>query len=262
MGEKPSTSVLLDFALDAAWQAGRITLGYYQTNLDADRKADNTSVTIADRLAEQKLRQLIQEKWPEHGIIGEEYGDMNPGAEFIWTIDPIDGTRSFISGVPLYSTLIALLDGERSLVGVVHFPALNETIYAVRGEGCYWNGRRVHVSQVDRLEDAVLLISGLNHFTRAEQVKAWQRLVDATYAQRTWGDAYGYALVASGRAEIMVDPAMHLWDCGPLQVIMEEAGGSFTDWRGNATIHAGESIATNAALFGPVMELVARATAQ
>ncbi len=260
MSETPSTRTLLEFALDAAWQAGRITLGYYQTNMAADRKADNSMVTIADKLAEQKLRQLIEERWPDHGIIGEEYGDSNSDAPYTWTIDPIDGTRSFVSGVPLFSTLVALLDGNRPLVGVIHLPALNETIYAARGDGCYWNGRRVHVSSIDKLEDAMLLISGLNHFTSAEQVEGWQKLIDATYAQRTWGDAYGYALVASGRAEIMVDPAMHLWDCGPMQVILEEAGGHFTDWRGNATIHAGESIVTNEALFEPVMELIGQPT--
>lgn len=251
-----STKEILEFALDTAWQAGRITLGYFQTELATERKADNSAVTIADRQAEQRIRQLIQQHWPDHGIIGEEYGNLNADAEYTWTVDPIDGTRSFISGVPLYSTLLALLDGERPLVGVAHFPALNETIYAVRGEGCYWNGRRARVSSIDKLEDAMLLTSGLDYFQNQVKADAWRRMMDVTHAQRTWGDAYGYILVATGRAEIMVDPGMHLWDTGPLQVILEEAGGTFTDWRGNATIHAGESIGTNGALFEQVMDLV------
>lgn len=251
-----SSDEVLEFALDAAWQAGRITLGYFQTGVDSERKADNTAVTVADRLSEQRIRQLIQERWPDHGIVGEEYGTLHTDSKYTWTIDPIDGTLSFLSGVPLYSTLLALLDGQRPLLGVAHFPALNETVYAVRGKGCFWNGRRARVSSVKKMEDAMLLISGLDHFQDAKQAQAWRRMVEATYAQRTWGDAYGYALVATGRAEIMVDPAMSLWDSGPLQVIMEEAGGTLTDWKGKATIHAGESIATNGQLFEQVMALI------
>lgn len=252
--DSTSTDSLLQFALDAVWQAGRITLGYFQTQISTERKSDNTAVTIADKQAEEKIRQLILNRWPDHGIIGEEYGNINPDAKLKWIIDPIDGTRSFICGVPLYSTLLALLDGERAILGIIHLPALNETVYAVRGQGCYWNGRRVHVSNVDRLGNAALLISGLDHFQTQVQAEGWQRLVDSTYTQRTWGDAYGYALVATGRAEIMVDPAMHLWDSGPMQVILEESGGTFTDWKGNPTIHAGESIATNGKLFQQVMD--------
>lgn len=247
---------LLEFALDAAWQAGRITLGYFQTQLQAERKADNTPVTAADRAAERKLRELIGRHWPEHGILGEEYGRSATDSPYTWVIDPIDGTKSFVSGVPLYSTLLALTDGERPLLGVAYFPALGETIYAMRGGGCYWNGRRARVSQVDKLKDAVLLVSGLNYFGMKES--AWQQLVRATYFQRTWGDAYGYLLVATGRAEIMLDPAMALWDSAPLQVIMEEAGGTFTDWQGNATIHGGESIGTNGVLFDQVMAITTR----
>lgn len=244
----------LEFALDAAWQAGRITLGHFQTGVTAERKADNTPVTIADREAEQKLRDLIGHYWPTHGILGEEYGHSPAkNSRYTWLLDPIDGTKSFVSGVPLYATLIALTDGDKALLGVVHLPALNETIYAVRDGGCYWNGRTAHVSRVTRLEDAVLLTSEISYAEHRPKEPAWQRLVDATYIQRTWGDAYGYSLVATGRADIMIDPVMGLWDCGPLQVIMEEAGGTFTDWQGNPTIHAGEAIATNGALLSEVI---------
>ena len=254
--KQPTNQDLLQFALDAAWQAGRITLGHFQTDVRADRKVDNTPVTITDRQAELKIRELITKYWPDHGIHGEEYGRSPSNSPYTWVVDPIDGTKSFVSGVPLYGTLLALLDGERALLGVAHFPALNETVYAVRGEGCFWNGRRTQVSAVNKLDDALLLISGLDHFQTAAQEAAWQRLVAATYTQRTWGDAYGYFLVATGRAEIMVDPAMHPWDCGPLQVIMEEAGGTFTDWQGQPTIHVEESIATNGHLFEQVMGLI------
>lgn len=254
----PSLDSLLAFALDAAWQAGRVTLGHYQTGLAAERKADNSPVTLADRQAEQKLRDLITTHWPDHALIGEEYGQQ-PGRSdsgYTWIIDPIDGTKSFISGVPFYAVLLALVKDEQPLLGVINFPALNEMVYARRGGGCFWNGRPARVSSVARLADAVLLASDLDTFARFNRQEAFQRLIDATYFQRTWGDAYGYALVATGRAEVMLDPVMALWDCGPLQVILEEAGGTFTDWRGTPTIFGGEAVATNGALFEPVMELI------
>lgn len=247
----------LDFALDAAWQAGRITLGYFQSGVVAERKADNTPVTIADRLAEQKLRELIGRFWPTHGIVGEEFG-RSPAHDspYTWILDPIDGTKSFVCGVPIYATLLALTDGEQALVGIAHFPALNETVYAVRGSGCFWNGRRARVSQVSQLQDAVLLSSDINYAQYPAKERAWHHLIKTTYIQRTWGDAYGYTLVATGRAEIMLDPVMALWDCAPLQVILEEAGGTFTDWNGRPTIHAGESIATNGLLLPEVLDIV------
>jgi len=252
----PSTRSLLEFAIDAAWQAGRLTLGYFQTGIAADRKSDNTPVTAAERQAEQKLRELIARAWPDHGVIGEEFGAQPGPSGLTWILDPIDGTKSFVHGVPLYANLVALVDAQGPLVGVANFPALGEMVYAARGEGCYWNGRRAHVSAVETLRDAVLLTSELDGFAPRGKETAWQRLIAATALQRTWGDAYGYALVATGRAEIMVDPAMEVWDCGPLQVILEEAGGAFTDWRGTPTIHGREAIATNGLLHQAVLDLV------
>jgi histidinol phosphatase-like enzyme (inositol monophosphatase family) len=248
---------MLEFAVNAAWQAGRLTLAHFHTDFVPDIKADNTPVTDADRSAEQKLRELINRYWPDHGIIGEEYGRQPGKSTLTWILDPIDGTKSFVHGVPLYAVLLALVDGEGNppLLGVAHFPALNETVFAGRGEGCYWNGRRARVSSVAELKQAVLVASELDTFVPHGKAAAWERLVAGTSMQRTWGDAYGYALVATGRAEIMVDPVMALWDCAPHQVILEEAGGTFTDWRGNPTIYGGESIATNGVLFQDVMEL-------
>jgi histidinol-phosphatase len=253
---QPNPQTLLEFAIDAAWRAGRSTLNLYETGAAAERKSDNTPVTQADKQAEQILREMITNYWPDHGIIGEEYGHVNSDAQYCWIVDPIDGTKSFVSGVPLYSTLLALTDGDEALLGVVYFPALDDMIYALRGEGCYWNGRRARVSDQKNMTDAVLLTSELKYFQPSGRFEAWQRLIDKTYIQRTWGDAYGYFLVATGRADIMVDPAMHLWDCGPLQVIMEEAGGTFTDWKGKATIHGYESVATNGHLFEEVMQII------
>ena len=247
---------LLEFAVDAAWQADRITLGYYQTAMPVELKADHSPVTVADRQAEALLRELIGHYWPDHGIVGEELG-RRPGASgATWILDPIDGTRSFVHGVPLYATLVALtVDGE-PVLGVAHFPALHETVYAGPGLGCYWDGRRAHTSAVADLGEAVLSISDIVSCEKYGKGASWQRLLAACGTRRTWGDAYGYALVATGRAEVMVDPIMELWDAGPLQVILEEAGGTFTDWQGNPTIYAHEGVATNGALFEPVMKLI------
>ncbi|HRN66870.1 MAG TPA: histidinol-phosphatase [Promineifilum sp.] len=256
---EPTLDELLNFALDAAWQAGRVTLGYFQTGTQVERKADNTPVTIADREAEQTLRRLITERWPGHALIGEEYGRAagNAGdSGYTWIIDPIDGTKSFVQGVPFYAVLLALVKDDQPLLGVMYFPALNEIVYAARGRGCYWNGRPAHVSTVADLKDAVLLASDLDTFARFGREHSFQRLIDATYIQRTWGDAYGYALIATGRAEVMVDPVMEVWDCGPLQVILEEAGGTFTDWKGTPTIFNREAVATNGVLFDRVMAII------
>jgi histidinol phosphatase-like enzyme (inositol monophosphatase family) len=247
---------LLDFALDAAWQAGRITLGYFQTQVQVERKSDYSPVTIADRESEKKLRTLISDAWPDHGILGEEFGTTDAAADFTWIIDPIDGTKSFVQGVPLYAVLVALTERKQPVIGVAHFPALNETVYAARGLGCFWNGRRAWVSQVRALQDAVLLGSEVVVRDNPAHADGWQRLVNGTYIQRTWGDAYGYALVATGRAEVMVDSEVKVWDCAPFQVILEEAGGTFTDWSGTPTVYAGESIATNGLLLEQVLALV------
>lgn len=251
-----SLTNFLDFALDAAWQAGRVTLSHFQTGVAVQKKADNTPLTIADQQAEQKLRHLIGQYWPEHNIIGEEYGRSQTNSPYTWVLDPIDGTRSFICGVPLYANLVALLKDNEPILGVINLPALNEMVYAVRGGGCFWNGRPAHVSTTSKLEDAIILCSELNTFAQFGRAAAWQKLRAASGEQRTWGDAYGYTLVATGRADVMVDPIMSLWDTAPMQVIMEEAGGTFTDWQGKPTIHNKESIATNKHLLQDVLDLL------
>lgn len=244
----------LEFALDAVWQAGRLTLRYYQTGVGVERKNDNSPVTEADKQAEQLLRGLIHKYYPDHGIVGEEFGREESKNGLYWTVDPIDGTKSFICGVPFYSNLLALVDENgRSVVGVVNFPALGDTMYAAQGSGAYWNGRRAHVSSESRLENAVLLTSDLLGYGDGQG--RFDKLINSTFIQRTWGDAYGYMLVATGRAEIMIDPRMWLWDCGPLQVILEEAGGTFTDWNGTPTIHAIRTVATNKALYDTVLSI-------
>jgi histidinol-phosphatase len=253
MSREDSLSHLLDFAVDAAWQAGKITLEYFQTNIDVNRKADLSPVTIADRRTEEKLRELIQKHFPDHGILGEEFGEVKGPSNYRWIIDPIDGTNSYIQGVGFYGVLLGLEDGPDSVLGVANFPALNEMVYAARGEGCHWNGRRARVSQISALAEALLLTTDIGALYQHGRGPSSEKLAAATRMQRTWGDCYGHILVATGRAEIMLDPILSLWDCAALLPILEEAGGTFTDWNGRATIHGGNGISTNGLLFEQVM---------
>ncbi|MDQ4076773.1 MAG: histidinol-phosphatase [Chloroflexota bacterium] len=247
----------LDFAIDAAWQAGRLTLQYFQAAFDVEWKGDDSPVTVADRGAEELLRRLIEEKYPDHAIVGEEFGeDYREDATFRWILDPIDGTRSFIHGVPLYAVLVGLeVEGEM-VVGVANFPGLNELVAAATGQGCRWNGRPCRVSQVERLSEALVCFTDAANFAAYNRAEVWERLAGALHTQRGWGDAYGHVLVATGRAEAMLDPIMSVWDCAALLPILQEAGGTFTDWEGNTTAYAGEAISTNGRVLKEILELV------
>ncbi len=250
---------LLDFAKQTAYEAGQITLGYFQTGVQADWKADDSPVTIADRKAEEHIRAKIAQAYPDHAIVGEEFGESGTQDQsHRWFIDPIDGTKSFIHGVPLYGVLLGLEIFGRIEVGVAHFPALNEMIAAASGLGCQWNGRPAFVSQQTDLAASVVTHIDTASFARVSSAKgkAWQKLQDASYYNAGWCDAYGYALVATGRAEIALDPIMNAWDCGPFAVILREAGGYFGDWHGNETIHAQEALATNLHLKPQVISLL------
>jgi myo-inositol-1(or 4)-monophosphatase len=247
----------LEFAIETAWQAGRLTLGYFQTGILPDFKGDFTPVTIADQEAETLIRGRIEKQFPGHAIVGEEHGTAEKeGASHRWFIDPIDGTRSFVRGVPMYGVLIGLeIEGEIQ-VGVAHFPALGEMLAAAKGMGCRWNGRPARVSDVSRLEDGLLALSNLASFARHGRAKAWERLHKTAGHCAGWSDAYGYMLVATGRAELMLDPIMSVWDCGPFPVILQEAGGYFGDWQGNPTIYANEAMATTGELLPQVLALI------
>jgi myo-inositol-1(or 4)-monophosphatase len=245
----------LDFATETAYLAGRLTLGYYQTGFAVATKDDDTPVTAADRQAEEIIRRRIAARYPEHAIVGEEYGEQ-AGDGHRWLIDPIDGTKAFARGVPLYAVLIGLEMAGRIEVGAAYFPALDEMLCAASGQGCYWNGRAARVSPIDTLAAATLSFTDVASFARHGRAAAFARLQAACYDRRGWSDAYGYLLVATGRLELMLDPVMKPWDCGPFPVIMREAGGYFGDWAGNETIYAQEGLATTRALLPEVLRLI------
>ncbi len=247
----------LQFITETAYRAGRLTLGYFQTGVRPDYKADDTPVTVADRLSEEYIRRQIEARYPTHAIVGEEYGAKETaGASCRWLIDPIDGTKSFARGVPLYGVLLGLeIDGEVQ-AGAAYFPALDEMIAAATGLGCWWNGRRAHVSEVDSLKRATVTFTDPAAFAKYGREAAWQRLQAATYYRVGWSDAYGYLLVATGRVEISLDPVMNVWDCGPFPPILTEAGGYFGDWQGHVTVNTREALATTQALLPEVLRVL------
>lgn len=247
----------LAFITETAYLAGRLTLGYYQTGVHADSKADDSPVTAADRQAEMFIRRRIEERYPSHAIVGEEYGvTENADAAFRWFVDPIDGTKSFARGVPLYGVLLGLEIEGRVEAGAAYFPALDEMLAAATGLGCWWNGRRAHVSQESNLKRSTVAFPDPVSFGRSGKAEPWQRLQDATYYRAGWTDCFGYLLVATGRVEIMIDPVMSDWDCGPFPPIFQEAGGYFGDWQGHPTIHAHEALATTQTLLPEVLRVL------
>ncbi len=267
----PSASDLqsrLDLAVAAARGAGEVTLEFFRRDhLDVELKADDTPVTAGDRSAEQYLRQRIAEVFPQDGIFGEEF-DERPGTSgFRWILDPIDGTKSFIHGVPLYSTLVAVECEGESVLGVIRIPALDECVYAARGLGAWYvQGDRsptpARVSQHRPLSKALFVTSEVISFDQHGRRVAYDRLQSASRLTRTWGDGYGYLMVATGRADVMVDPIMAIWDAAPMLPILEEAGGTFCDWQGNRTYQAGEGIATNGLLLAEVLDCVSQCSAK
>lgn len=262
-------SPLLTFATDLAYRAGRITLGYFNTGIRPDYKPDDSPVTAADRAAEEFIRLEIEKHYPTHAILGEEFGEATrfsasesapqsapETASHRWIIDPIDGTKSFLRGVPLYGVLIGLeIDGQIK-VGAAYYPGTDEMLCAAEGLGAWWNGRRARVSDVASLERAYICYTNERNMVRQNRGAAWKRLNEAAYASRGWSDAYGYLCVATGRAEAMLDPIMNIWDCGPFPVIFKEAGGYFGSWDGREGHTHDEALACNAAIKDEILRLI------
>lgn len=242
------TENLLQAAAELARVMGDAALRHYRANLTVETKSDGSPVTVADRGAERVAREWLAARFPDDGILGEELGETSPAAKRRWIIDPIDGTKSFVRGVPLWGSLVAVAEGEHVLAGAISYPAVSETLAAAPGEGCWANGVRCRVSDVDSLEAATLLITDDRFPQHTGRKARYEVLAQRVAVARGWGDCYGYLLVATGRAEIMIDNLMNPWDAAPLVPIITEAGGVFTDWRGRATAFGGSAIATNAAL--------------
>jgi len=254
----------LVFAIEIARAAGRRTLEFFgRDNLRVEQKANNTPVTEADRAAEELLRARIERTFPDDGIVGEEFGSQEGTSGRRWILDPIDGTKSFERAVPLYGTLVALEVDGRVAAGVIHMPALGEEVHAAAGQGATWvtglrtsseRSRAARVSAIAEPQAACLCFTSPGGFDRVGDPEAPHRLSRRFGRTRGWGDCYGHLLVATGRVEAMVDPVLEIWDAAPLQIVVEEAGGRFTDREGRRGHTGGAGISTNGVLHRAVME--------
>ncbi len=249
---------VLEAALDAAREAGAIALRYFRSDVRVMRKADQTPVTQADQEAESAIVTRLRAAFPDVGFLGEEYGAQGHQARR-WIVDPIDGTKNFVRGIPYWATLLALEEEGEITLGVVHAPATGELYWARRGQGAWLDGVRLHVSAVDRLEDAMLVHSSLNLLRPLAGGRYWEgfvRLVDRTDRQRGFGDYLGYTFVLRGQAELMLEADLKPWDLAPLRILFEEAGGRFTDLEGRPTIYSGTALASNGRLHAEALALL------
>jgi histidinol-phosphatase len=238
---------------------GDVAMRHFRRGVRVETKGDGSPVTIADREAEQAARAWIEQRFAADGILGEEFGLVRADAPRRWVIDPIDGTKSFVRGVPLWGSMVAVCEGESVLAGAVCFPGgdARELVAAAPGQGCWHDGVRARVSDVASLDAATVLTTDERFLEHPAREAAWRRVSHAASVSRTWGDCYGYLLVATGRAEAMTDPRLAPWDAAPLVPIIEEAGGVFTSWAGKRTAFGGDAIATNAALATEVRRILA-----
>lgn len=256
-----ATNDRFEFAKKIAIEAGKLTLEYFQNpNVGFERKGDNTPVTVADREAEKMMRAAVEEKYSEDAIVGEEFGSKEGSNQWRWIFDPIDGTKSFISGVPLYGTMVGVEFESKCVIGVVYIPGLDEGVFAVTGQGAthYVKGenRTAKVSKTDSISDAIFVTSEAKSFLEHNVGGVYREMESAAYVTRTWGDCYGYLLVATGRADIMIDPELSIWDAAAVKPIIEEAGGRFLDWKGEPKIDSGNSFACNPSLIGHVQKVI------
>jgi histidinol-phosphatase len=253
----------LSFALACVDATDPIAVAAFRGELEATRKADGSFVTAADREVERVLRTRIADAYPGHGLVGEEYGATEGRADGErWYIDPIDGTHNFMRGLPLFATLLAVeRDGEIQ-AAVMSAPALGQRWYAARGSGAWTTGgpanpdrpRRLRVSSVDRLDAAQVLFRSLTDMRASRVAAGFERVVEGAWRERGFGDFWGYALVADGAAEAMLEQDLHPWDLAAPWIIVEEAGGRITDFDGRRSLARGEGFATNGILHGPILE--------
>jgi histidinol-phosphatase len=252
----PEWRARYEVAVEAAERAGQLALQYYDVGTAVEWKQDQSPVTVADREAEALLRATLLGKFPGDGFLGEESGDTPGSSGFRWIIDPVDGTRSFVRGVPLWGTLVGLEYKGEQIAGVAVVPALGHTYRALRGDGAYRGERRIRVSDVSTLTEAHLYYSSLRYFRKDDYEANFHRLEEQTERQRGFGDFYGFVLVAQGSGELMVDRGTHAWDLAAPQVIVEEAGGRMTAWDGKPDIWRPDVIASNGRLHDAALAVL------
>ena len=214
-------------------RAGEIQRRYFRSPVSVETKADQSPVTIADREAEAAMRELIAAACPGHGILGEEHGRERTDAEFVWVLDPIDGTKSFITGRPLFGTLIALAHRGRPVLGLIDQAILRERWVGQKGAASVWNGRPIAVRPCPRLGDAMLFATSPTMFAAGPEATVFARLQAGVRTPLFGGDCYAYGLLAMGFADLVVEAALQPYDFMALAPVIEGAGGTITDWRGD-----------------------------
>jgi histidinol phosphatase-like enzyme (inositol monophosphatase family) len=247
---------VLKSAIDAAQAAGEIALHYFRSNLTVETKADRTPVTRADRECETRIEEILSARFPDIGFLGEEHGERLGQRNARWIIDPIDGTKNFIRGIPFFATLIALEEEGEITAGVMYAPAINDLLYARKGQGAFANGRQVRVSEVHDLQNSMLIHGVLKDLKMRPCWPAFLRLVDATARQRGFGDALGHSVVICGQAEIVLEPEIKPWDVAATRILVTEAGGRFTDFAGSPSIYTGSAVVSNGRVHDEVVKIL------
>jgi histidinol-phosphatase len=248
----------LESAIAAAKAGGETALRHFRTGVTVERKHDRSPVTIADREAEQAAIAVLRGAFPDHGILGEEFGE-HAGAGARWIIDPIDGTKSFIRGIPFFATLVALEEDGDITTGAIYAPALDDLLYAQRGAGAFDKEGRLRVSSIDTLSRSMLVFGGAGMLRTRGYWPAYERLVDHSGRQRAYGDYFGYTFIARGQAEAMIDVDLKPWDLAAVKILIEEAGGRFTDFTGHSTAFGGSAIASNGLVHEEIRQLITKA---
>jgi histidinol-phosphatase len=247
---------VLNTAIEAAKAAGDIALRYFRTNLTVETKADLSPVTQADRECEAKIFEILISRFPDHGFFGEECGERPGRSGARWIVDPIDGTKNFVRGIPFFATLIALEEAGEVTAGVMYAPVMGELLYARRGAGTFANGHRVRVSQVARLRDGMLIHGGLKEMKQRSHWQPFLRLVEATSRQRGFGDALGHSVVICGHAEVALESAIQPWDVAATKILVTEAGGRFSDFDGLPSIYTGTAVISNGSVHDEVLQIL------
>lgn len=252
----PQLRRFLSVAKAAARKGGQRALQYFRKNVAVVKKVDRSPVTRADREAEQVIRGILQEAFPAHQLCGEEFGwDPNLRSDFKWWIDPVDGTRQFIRGLPFWGTLVALEHRGEVVAGVIHHPALDLTLWAAKGQGCHANGRKAHVSRIPDLRGGTLTYGGLR-LTHPSYRKRLTDLIATCYDDRGFGDCFGHSLVIQGMVEAMLDPVVKPYDVAAIKICVEEAGGRFTDLKGKESIYGGNALSSNGLVHSRILRAV------
>jgi histidinol-phosphatase len=252
----PEWRTRYELAVEAARKAGDLARTIYDTAVEVEWKADKSPVTVADRNAEEFIRTLVRRHFPGDGFLGEEYGEEPSGTGFRWVIDPIDGTRSFVRHIPIWATLIGLEYRGEQIGGVAYIPVFGQLYRALRGDGAYRDDRRIRVSDVADLSESLLCYSSIGWFRKAGRERTFLELAAKTQRQRGFGDFYGFVLVAEGAVELMVEHGVSPWDVAATKAIVEEAGGTFTDWDGTPTIDRPDVLASNGKLHRAVLDIL------